>query len=666
VKASAPLTGVLLAVVLAIAFGAYAVPVAHAEFGPIQLISKSAKEQADEAFAPAISADGRYVVFAGRLGGRFGVFRKDLQTGAVALVTALSSGEAAREANPSVSADGRYVAFTTFAQLDPKNDLVAGSTDVYVADMNATPPTYEIASALDGCDPVTEAPCGLSYGGPGGAISAPRVALSADGRSVAFLIKVKSNLLGDPTKLETPAGQVAVRELASHETILITQRRGGPVPEAVPGGGAATASEGAAISGDGSTVAWVGRRLPAQVPMLADEEATVRSYEGEAPSSVANEYHEPLWRRVPTALEPNPPTRRVVGGGDPDAPGCPPGGTLADPACQGPFPNIAKGRVVHGLEENEGPGWGLGLPQLSRDGNTVAFVGNPDEGQDLFVVDMAPGLSRRQAVRRLTQWVNLAPGAHEPGEAFAEKFKPFSGRVFECAISPDGNRIAFTTARQVFPLAPPSLVTPPPTGPAFAELYQLDLTGETIERVTPGGSGGSSTGDSSSPSYDENGGLLAFSSLASNLVAGDANEAKDAFVVESPLPRPVDESAITRRPAALVVTPLWRMTVDAASLPDGRVRVTAGLPGRGTLNAEAAARLGRRLKLRRVASASRLASAAGVQRFDLRLPRKLRGLAHKKGGLYAQLDVDFSGPGGKPLRAALDVRFLVHRKKVKR
>ena len=88
---------------------------ARAEFGPVQLVSKSAVEQAAEAVDPAISADGRYVAFAGQLGGREGVFRKDLQTGAVAVVVTFEGTpvhSAAMSANPSISGDGRYVAFT--------------------------------------------------------------------------------------------------------------------------------------------------------------------------------------------------------------------------------------------------------------------------------------------------------------------------------------------------------------------------------------------------------------------------------------------------------------------------------------------------------------------------------------------------------------------------
>ena len=64
---------------------------AAASFGPIQLVSKSAAEQATEALSPAISADGRYLAFRGAIGGLKGVFRKDLTTGAV---TPVATGNA--------------------------------------------------------------------------------------------------------------------------------------------------------------------------------------------------------------------------------------------------------------------------------------------------------------------------------------------------------------------------------------------------------------------------------------------------------------------------------------------------------------------------------------------------------------------------------------------
>src|ERR1022692_3179696 len=58
-------------------------------FGPITLASQSAipgfphNQQVDYAHDPAISGNGRYVVFDGSFGGVTGVWRRDLATGAV-------------------------------------------------------------------------------------------------------------------------------------------------------------------------------------------------------------------------------------------------------------------------------------------------------------------------------------------------------------------------------------------------------------------------------------------------------------------------------------------------------------------------------------------------------------------------------------------------------
>jgi hypothetical protein len=670
-----------LALLVALGAAAWSTPPARAEFGPVQLVSKSDREQAAEAVEPAISAGGRYVAFAGQLGGIEGVFRKDLQTGAIALVAQLETknvGQASKAADPSISADGRYVAFNTTSQLDPVDDQGKTSPDVYVADMSTSPPTYELASALDGCTPRSpESPCGLTYATEtekeSGSVAAPGVALSGDGRRVAFLVRAESNLAGPGT----PGGQVAVRDLDSHRTYLMTTVAGSE--EAVPGGGADAESEGAAISADGSTVAWVGRDLPDQVPMLADEVAAIRDLEEHETLAEPerSEYHEPLWRRLPTALEPTPPaTRRMVGGGDPLAPGCPPNGTLADVACQGPYPELLKGRLrSQNFLEEEGIGWGTAVPRLDETGEVAALIGAPGEDLDLFLVDMAPGLSRREAVRQVTQWVNPQPFVTDNlffgGDPTVI---PLIAPVEDCAISPDGNRVAFTTARQVFPLAPPTVVTPVAAGSSgVKELFQWDRRGETIERLAPGGGTGGSqgagtngAGGAASPSYSDEGRFLAFASTATNLVAGDTNGASDVFVVESPPAAPVNPSTISHRPATLVVQPLWRITVDSSSLPDGRVRVTVGLPGSGTLLTKATARVGSRLRRRRVARQEAEAPTAGLQKVVLALPRKLRPLARRKGGLYAQLDIGFEGAAGKPLHAALDVRFLVHRKNVKR
>lgn len=637
---------------LGIAF-ARATP-AIADFGPIQLVSKSATEQADEATAPVLSADGRYLAFRGTLGGLSGVFRRDLQTGAVVPVAAASAYEEEPEADagaPSISADGRYVSFTTTASLDPADDTQPGSSDVYVADMGVSPPSYELASALDGSSQAL-----------GESSASPRVALSADGRKVAFV----------------SGGQVYLRDLDLRRTTLVSVQRNPSTGEMEPGvpvpGGAVMESpvlpllSGAALSADGTTVAWVGAHLPAQVPLLADEAQTISALDANG----STPYDEPLWRRV--ADGPAAPTRRIVGGGDPLAPGCPPDGTLADAACQGPFPGIAdKSDALNSATGWLGPPKIDGVPQLSADGRTVALIGNPTEATNVFLVDMSEGLDRKQAVRQLTRQVSVDP-ADEASVVNREPYVPLNGHIYDLAISPDGRRIAFATARQQFPLVPPNLVGSPPAQLGLVELYLLDLDGETLQRVTHGDGGPNeaslaSTGSgldgvgASTPSFGAGGRLISFASTASNLVEGDGNDASDAFVVEDDeASRAPGAASISPPPPAPRVKRRRRLALSAFSMPDGGVRLVAVVPGAGTLRARAGAALGVGSRPRRLALARRRAATSGPVALTLEVPRRFRRLTHSQEGLYATVRVSFRGSsGGKPLHGALAIRFHAHR-----
>jgi Tol biopolymer transport system component len=634
-------------------------PAARAELGPIELVSKSPREQAGFAREAALSGDGNYVAFVGELGGKTGIFRKNLTTGALALVVS-GAAEAA-----SISADGRFVSFTTTQSLEPVEDPGGSSRDVYVADLAGPAPVYQLASATEG------------HRLAGSSSAAPRVALSADGSEVAFVDE----------------GEVYVRKVDEEEPILITARRdpvtGEMTSAPVPQGGALTAA-GAALSADGNAVAWVGERLPEQVPLLASEEAGIREIEERSRSQIdkSNKYFEPLWRLVPApgqVASLTEPTRRIVGGGDPLAPGC--GGSVIEAACQGPFSELDENHSVRGLAEWEGFGWGTNLPQLSADGRTVATIGSPEDDNDLFVVDMSAGLSRVQAVRQLTRWTNPVPGPASQEIVFARpEYLSFTGPIKQSAISPDGRYIAFTTMRQNFPLAPPTLLTPRPSAlPTLVELYQLELTGGTMERITPGpgagvslapGNGidhadtqaiataryGEAEWGASGPSYSADGLKLAFASKAYNYVGGDANEESDVFTVTSTPPATVDESKISPRPSALSVLPSWKLTVHAVSRPNGAIRIVAGVPGAGTVHALAKSRVGSRPKSRNVSAGQQRSAAAGLVRLELHLPHKLSNLAHRKGGLYAALDIQFTGPGGKPLEQQIVARFRAHAK----
>src|SRR6266550_2391417 len=138
-------------------FGALALPVGTVMLALLLLPSASAGSGATfrvsvstggvqgngRSFAPAISADGRFVAFssaasslvAGDTNGVDDVFVRDRQAGTTTRVSLAPGGAEANGGSysPSISADGRYVAF-----LSDATNLVAGDTnsvrDVFVFD----------------------------------------------------------------------------------------------------------------------------------------------------------------------------------------------------------------------------------------------------------------------------------------------------------------------------------------------------------------------------------------------------------------------------------------------------------------------------------------------------------------------------------------------------
>ena len=134
----------------------------------------------DSSFAPAISADGRYVAFASfatnmtlnDVNGLPDIFRRDMLTGAVLLVSAGADGLPGNSLSiaPTISADGRTVAYLSFATNLVTNDL-NNATDTFLTDL-VTGVTRLVSAAADGAQ--------ASAG------SLNRPSLSADARFVAF------------------------------------------------------------------------------------------------------------------------------------------------------------------------------------------------------------------------------------------------------------------------------------------------------------------------------------------------------------------------------------------------------------------------------------------------------------------------------------------------
>jgi len=648
---------------------------ARAEWSDARVVSASTTQQAESGTQPAISRDGRYVVFEGSYAGTAGVWRKRLADGALELVAAGGSG-------PSVSADGRYVAFTASAALDPANDPNTVG-DVYVRDMELPSDAagaFTLASARDG------AATAIGYSGGSGSAAAPRVALSADGRSVAFTVVSASDLAGGAPG-STPARQVALRRLDEQRTILVStaidratrEQTTAPPPSFAT---AAKPASSAAISGDGTTVAWLATNIGSLTRVVA----------GEQPAQTADDgtYVEPLWRRIGDG--PSAPIRRVTGGGDPFNPACPADGRASPDAdvvapganpCDGPFALTRAGDVtVYGTLSNAGlaPDGPDGTPQLSDDGWTAAILVAPPlrassiqptrpTTPNAYVVDMRPGLTRTQALMPLTAW-----GSSDFDNDL------LTADVRSIALSPDGRRAAFSTPRGAFPLSPPLLLDTPLGLVGDNELYDVDLVRGEMRRVTHQYDGGVLErtpsgfffGGSFGIGYSGDGRELAFASQSQKLFFGDGNGAEDAFVSTwiDPDAGPVPPVQVVGAPPAQLTTrPRWRLSVTARTRKDGRVSIEAVVPSAGTLTVAAngvqparPARHGSGVK-RRAAARSRTRVVATARAKPRRaglivLVLKPRGgvKVPARTGLRAGAAVTFAA-AGRTLRATVQIRF---------
>lgn len=160
---------------------------------------------------PAISSDGRYVVFhsgadnlvSGDTNGADDVFRKDTQTGTVIRVSTDSSDSQAISGGivPAISASGRYVAFESNS-----SDLVAGDTngafDIFLKDIH-TGLTKRVSADAGG----TQANSGSL-----------RPVISADGRYVSFDTFAGNLVAGDTNG----AKDVLVKDMANGAIVRVS------------------------------------------------------------------------------------------------------------------------------------------------------------------------------------------------------------------------------------------------------------------------------------------------------------------------------------------------------------------------------------------------------------------------------------------------------------
>jgi cold shock CspA family protein len=148
-------------------------------------------------------------------------------------------------------------------------------------------------------------------------------------------------------------------------------------------------------------------------------------------------------------------------------------------------------------------------PSISADGNLVAFYSYADNlvfadgngRSDVFVRDRAKATTTRVSV----------DSSGNEGDADS----------FEARISADGTTVAFASTAT-------NLVANDANG--VIDVFVRDRVNKITERVSVDSSGGETNGDSRFCTVSADGGVVAFSSAATNLVAGDVNGLNDIFV----------------------------------------------------------------------------------------------------------------------------------------
>jgi Tol biopolymer transport system component len=406
-------------------------------------------------------------------------------TGLAAAATPAGVGSGRQQANgnsggAAISAHGRFVAFQSGA-----SNLVAGDTnghiDVFVRDRVA-----QVTRR------VSVGPGGQQANG-----SSRDPAISADGRFVAFQSSATNLVAGDTNNAE----DVFVRDRKAQVTRRVSV---GPGGQQANGGSAVPA-----ISAHGRFVAFI-----------SSASNLVAGDTNDSPDVFVRD-------RVAQV------TRRVSVG---------PGGQQANDFSQSPaisaggrfvtFTSLASNLVpgdTNGHKDvfvrdrvaqltrrvSVGPGGQQAnnisrAPAISADGRFVAFTsfasnlvpGDTNGTSDVFVRD-------RDA--QVTQRVSVGPGGQQTN----------GGNSLVPVISAHGRFVAFTSFAS-------NLVAGDTNN--SPDVFVRDREAQGTQRVSVGPGGQQANNDSYSAAISADGRFVAFTSKASNLVAGDTNNARDVFV----------------------------------------------------------------------------------------------------------------------------------------
>lgn len=441
---------------------------------------------------PSLSADGRYVVFAseannlvgGDGNGDMDVFRRDLLAGTTTRVSVSSSGAEsdADSSRPFLSADGRYVLFNSEAwNLD-------------AIDRNA----YADPFLHDTQEGATQATVRIAYGTQGAGFSAQaRIDTTPQGRFLSFVSRASNLVPGD----FTPLFDVFVRHLDTGATQRINVT--------AEGGQADSDGYRPRLSADGRHVAFysdatnlagnAGNAFALDV-FLRDRQTGTTELVSVGNSGEAGNHHS-------AAPELSADGRFVVFQSL--------AGNLAAGDTNTRYDIFLRDRTLQTTQRlsvstagAQGNGDSI-VPSISDDAAIVAFssqattlvAGDTNVAEDVFVRDVAAAT---------TQLISKSP-AGGPG----------NGASNGVDISSDGRYVVFSSTAS-------NLVAGDTNG--FGDVFVYDRSAALMQRVSVSSTGiqGNSLSDAGSISAD--GRYVVFSSMATNLVAGDSNGVPDAFV----------------------------------------------------------------------------------------------------------------------------------------
>jgi Tol biopolymer transport system component len=396
-----------------------------------------------------------------------------------ALLSVASDGTAGNADSfaPSLSADGSTVAFASLATNFSAPEAVQ-VVNVFVRDQR-TAKTERISAGLGGAD-------------ADGDSKTPSV--SADGSVVAFESSASNLVPGDTNGVS----DVFVRDRAAGRTTVVSVDSAG-----TPGNeGSFTPS----ISADGRYVAFA-----------SDATALVAGDHNRAEDVFVHDRRTGKTVRVSVASDGQP------GNGNSYSPAISANGRFVAFASEATnlvrgdtngatdifVHDLASGRTVRvSLASNGAQSEGdVFTPSISADGRFVAFMtdagnlraGDGNRASDVFVHDAGTGH---------TVLVSEPPGGH-----------PSDRGSFEPSLSTDGRFVAFVTD---------GALVDDDTNNA-EDIYVAGVSGGAVRRVSLASDGSGGNGPSLGPSLDGDGTVVAFESLASNLVVADSNGADDVF-----------------------------------------------------------------------------------------------------------------------------------------